>query len=86
MCEGTLSNPEGTTGQDAKLVNVEVPRLDSIVCNAAYGGWSGCDFPHAFWSFAFNGFVESVTRPKFKIALPTRILNEQEGYNYVSWV
>lgn len=65
-------------------MDVEVPRLDSVICNAAYGGWSGCNFPYAIWSFLFNGFVESVTRPKFKIALPTRLLNEQKQYDYVS--
>lgn len=86
FCEGTLSNPKGTEGQDGRLVNVEVPRLDVVVCNAAFGGWSGCNFPMAIWSFIVNGLVESVTWPTFKMALPTRILNEQEQYDYVSCV
>lgn len=84
LCEGTLSNPEGTTGQDAQLVNVEIPRLDTVICNAAFGGWSGVNYLAAFWSFAVNGLVESVTWPTFKNALPTRLLNEQKEYGYVS--
>lgn len=84
MCRGTLSNPPGVEGQDAQLQNMRLPRLDSIVCNAAYGGWSGCDYPHAIYSMLFEGFLDAVTQPKFKNSLPTRILNEQASYQYVS--
>lgn len=76
-----VSNPEGL--QDEYLRNVYIPRLDSVVCNAAYGGWSGCNYPLAIWSFFTKGLTQSVTWPTFKDALPTCILNEQAQYGYV---
>ncbi|POR33847.1 Vigilin 1 [Tolypocladium paradoxum] len=77
---GTVSNPPGLEGE--YLVDVRVPRLDSVVFNAAYGGWAGCDYPRAVWSILTKGLVQSVTWPTFKNALPTTILNERESYNY----
>lgn len=75
-----VSNPEGLQGE--YLRNVYIPRLDSVVCNAAYGGWSGCNYPLAIWSFFTQGLIQSVTWPTFKDALPTCILNEQAQYGY----
>lgn len=83
LCHGTLSNPEGVEGQDARLRDVRVPRMDTIICNAAYGGWSGVQWPKAIWTILTEGIVQSVTWPNFKKALPTRLLNEQPGYGYV---
>nr|AFU35567.1 3-ketosteroid reductase [Epichloe bromicola] len=77
---GTVSNPEGLDGE--YLRNVRIPRLDSIVCNAAYGGWSGMSYPQAIWSLLFKGAIQTGTWPEFKLALPTRILNECPSYNY----
>ncbi|KPM37483.1 hypothetical protein AK830_g9072 [Neonectria ditissima] len=75
-----LSNPEGLEGE--YLRHVRIPRLDSVVFNAAYGGWSGCNYPAAIWSFLRNGLLQSVTWPTFKNALPTCILNEGPQYSY----
>ncbi|PNY25471.1 Vigilin 1 [Tolypocladium capitatum] len=77
---GTVSNPPGEEGE--YLVDVRVPRLDSVIFNAAYGGWAGCDYAGAMWSMLTKGLVQSVTWPSFKNALPTCILNEQGSYNY----
>lgn len=79
---GTVSNPEGLGSE--YLHNVRIPRLDSIVCNAAYGGWSGMSYPQAVWSLILKGIIQTATWPEFKLALPTRILNERPSYNYVS--
>ncbi|KAG5922739.1 hypothetical protein E4U42_005362 [Claviceps africana] len=76
----TVSNPDGLPGE--YLNNVRIPRLDSIVCNAAYGGWSGLSYPRAIWSFFSKGIVQMATWPDFKLALPTCILNERPAYNY----
>lgn len=84
LCTGTVSNPEGTEGPDAQLKGVRVPRLDSVVFNAAYGGWSGVNYALAIWKILTDGVVQSVTWPTFKLALPTRILNKNTAYNYVS--
>lgn len=79
---GTVSNPEGLEGE--YLRDVRIPRLDSIVCNAAYGGWSGLSYPQAIWSLFSKGIIQLGTWPEFKRALPTCILNERPSYNYVS--
>lgn len=81
LCEGTISNPEGLDGE--YLRDVKIPRLDSVIFNAAYGGWSGVNWLGLIWSFLTQGITQSVTWPNFKNALPTRLLNEQPQYNYV---
>ncbi|KAF4971565.1 hypothetical protein FZEAL_9810, partial [Fusarium zealandicum] len=75
-----VSNPEGLEGE--YLRHVRVPRLDTVVFNAAYGGWSGVNYPKAIWKFLTRGLVQSVTWPTYKQALPTCILNKRPEYNY----
>jgi 3-keto steroid reductase len=77
----TVSNPDGLDGE--YLHNVKIPRLDSIICNAAFGGWSGMSYPGIFWSLLTKGVVQTATWPEFKLSMPTCILNERPGYNYV---
>lgn len=83
MCTSTLSNPEGVEGPDAELRDVAIPRLDTVIFNAAYGGWSGLSYLYFIWTILVDGFVQSVTWPKCKIPYPTRILNQQPAYRYV---
>ncbi|KAL7793116.1 3-ketosteroid reductase [Trichoderma ceciliae] len=80
LCRGPVSNPEGLEGE--YLRNVRIPRLDTVVFNAAYGGWSGCNYPKAVWSMLSEGLVQAVTYPGFKNSLATSILNEQKSYGY----
>ncbi|KAJ4266421.1 3-keto-steroid reductase [Fusarium torreyae] len=82
LVRGTVSNPEGL--DDEYLRNVRIPRLDSVVFNAAYGGWSGVNWPKAVWTILTEGLVQSVTWPNFKMALPTARLNDRSNYNYPS--
>lgn len=77
---GTVSNPEGLEGE--YLRNVRVPRIDSVIFNAAYGGWSGVNYPGAIWSVLTKGIIETATYPDFKTALATGILNEDSRLNY----
>ncbi|KAK2590382.1 3-keto-steroid reductase [Conoideocrella luteorostrata] len=76
----TVSNPEGLDGEYIR--NVRIPRLDSIICNAAYGGWSGLDWPKLIWTFLSKGLIQMASYPDFKVALPTCILNERPMLNY----
>ncbi|ODA82335.1 hypothetical protein RJ55_00842 [Drechmeria coniospora] len=80
LTNGTVGNPPGLEGE--YLNRVRVPRLDSVVCNAAFGGWTGVDYPAAVWSMLTKGLLQSVTWPTFKNALPTCILNERESLGY----
>lgn len=81
LCYGLVSNPDGVEGE--VLRRVRIPRLDCIICNAAYGGWVGCDFGQAIWSVLTKGVIQSATWPDFKQSLPTCILNERPEYGYV---
>ncbi|KAJ6787364.1 hypothetical protein PWT90_05955 [Aphanocladium album] len=80
LCTGTVSNPVGLEGEYLK--NVRIPRLDSVVYNAAYGGWEGINWGGAVKSFFRKGLLETGTYPDFKNALPTCILNERSSYGY----
>ncbi|GFP57977.1 3-keto-steroid reductase [Trichoderma asperellum] len=80
LCRGRVSNPEGLEGE--YLRNVRIPRLDTVIFNAAYGNWSGCNYPKSVWKILSEGLVQAVTYPTFKISLPTSILNERESYGY----
>lgn len=84
LCTEPVSNPEGLEGE--YLRDVRIPRLDSVVFNAAYGGWTGCNYPLAIWSFFTQGLIQIATWPSFKNALPTCILNVRSVYNYVSYL
>lgn len=79
---GTVSNPEGLKGE--YLRNVRIPRLDSIICNAAFGGWAGMNYFAAIRSFFTKGIIQTATWPDFKLSLPTCLLNERPVLNYVS--
>lgn len=81
LCRGRVSNPEGLEGE--YLRNVRIPRLDTVIFNAAYGNWSGCNYPKAVWKILSEGLVQAVTYPTFKNSLSTSILNEQKSYGYV---
>lgn len=81
LCRERVSNPEGLEGE--YLRNVKIPRLDTVIFNAAYGNWSGCNYPKAVWKILSEGLVQAVTYPTFKNSLPTSILNEQKSYGYV---
>ncbi|TQV98103.1 hypothetical protein V2A60_006209 [Cordyceps javanica] len=80
LCTGTVSNPDGLDGEYLK--NVRIPRLDSVVYNAAYGGWEGVNWGGAIKSFFVKGLLETATYPDFKNALPTCTLNERSSYGY----
>lgn len=78
---GTLAN-SGKFETDY-LQNVHIPRLDAIVCNAGYGGWTGLSWLGLFTSMVTLGFMESITYPNYKTPEPTRILNEHPSFNLV---
>lgn len=78
---GTLAN-SGKFETDY-LQNVHIPRLDAIVCNAGYGGWTGLNWLGLFTSMVTLGFMESITYPNYKTPEPTRILNEDPSFNLV---
>jgi 3-keto steroid reductase len=81
--EGVVGNPPGIEGPDGRIKAVRIPRFDSIIFNAGYGGWAGLDFFQAIWVFLTQGPLVAATWPTFKLPLPTGILNKQPQLNYV---
>ncbi|PHH63895.1 hypothetical protein CDD81_5343 [Ophiocordyceps australis] len=72
----------GVASRDGVQRAVRVPRLDALVFNAAYGGWIGCDYLGAVWAVLTRGFLQAITWPTFKLALPTCVLNSLPEYSY----
>lgn len=46
---------------------VSIPHLDTIICNAGYGGTIGIDWPKCFWSLATDT-LNALTYPQYKIS------------------
>lgn len=67
LAAGTVSNPPDADGMADVLTDVRVPRLDAVIFNAGYGGWTGFSFLGAIKAFLTVGLVTSVTWPDFKI-------------------
>jgi 3-keto steroid reductase len=81
--ESVVGNPPGVEGPDGRIKAVRIPRFDSIIFNAGYGGWVGLDFVQAIWKFLIQGPIVAATWPTFKLPLPTGVLNKQPQLNYV---
>lgn len=82
LCNSEVGNPKGLEGE--YLHAVRIPRIDAVVCNAGFGGWTGFSVFGAIWQIGTQGIQRAVTWPNFKVPMPTRILNKQPGYDYVS--
>lgn len=67
LVKGTVSNPPDADGMADVLTNVRVPRLDAVIFNAGFGGWTGFSFLGAMKAFLTAGIVAAVTWPEFKI-------------------
>ncbi|KAK0709686.1 hypothetical protein B0T26DRAFT_722552 [Lasiosphaeria miniovina] len=81
LVNGTLSGPpnEGGADDDADffepLVDVHIPRLDSVILNAGIGGWTGIDWPKVVHNILTRGIVQATTWPTFKAATPGYLIN-----------
>ena len=51
----------------AQKLNQSLPKLDVIICNAGYGGFTGIHWPTAIWTILTN-FRQSVTYPTYKLS------------------
>lgn len=75
LVHGEVRDPTGAIcGGD----NVAIPRLDAIILNAGYGGWSGLNWPLFAKQTFTEGPAQAYAFPKFKIALPSNTLPPQD--------
>ncbi|KAJ4293803.1 3-keto-steroid reductase [Collariella sp. IMI 366227] len=61
------------------LVDVKIPRLDSIIFNAGMGGWYGLDWAKVFKHIFTKGLVNATTWPTFKGAIGGYMVNPITG-------
>lgn len=64
----------GTVNLDG-IGEVRIPRLDAAIFNAGLGGWDGVDWLGFAWDVMSQGYVEAVTRPRFKRSTPGHTVN-----------
>lgn len=78
LVSGTLSSP---SDDDAfvSLVDVRIPRLDSVIFNAGIGGWYGLDWSKVFHNIFTKGLVSATTWPTFKGAAAGRVIDPIRG-------
>lgn len=67
LVRGTVSNPPDSDGMADVLTDVRVPKLDAVIFNAGFGGWTGFSISGAIKAFLTVGIVSAVTWPEFKI-------------------
>lgn len=75
LVRGEVRDPTGVINNGD---NVSIPRLDAIILNAGYGGWSGIHWPTFAKQTVVEGPVQAYAFPKFKIALPSNTLPPQD--------
>jgi len=78
LVNGTISSP-CDTGEFSSLVDVSIPRLDAIICNAGIGGWTGINWPLATINFLTTGWVQATTYPTFKDTTPGLLVDGVSG-------
>ncbi|ORY61207.1 uncharacterized protein BCR38DRAFT_476006 [Pseudomassariella vexata] len=72
---GDIRDPTGITAGGQP---VAIPRLDAVLLNAGYGGWSGLSWLEFARQFFSVGMVQATTFPSFKVAIPSKALPPQE--------
>ncbi|KKA27304.1 hypothetical protein TD95_003999 [Thielaviopsis punctulata] len=72
LVSGTLSNPPAADGSGVVggLDGVRVPKIDAVIFNAGFGGWTGIDWWRMAKSVVRRGMLASCTWPDFKLAQP----------------
>lgn len=75
LVNGDIRDPTGVIADGSP---VSIPRLDVVICNAGYGGWSGLDWILLAKQALAEGPSQACTFPLFKAALPSSTLPPQE--------
>ncbi|KAL2258354.1 hypothetical protein VTK26DRAFT_8364 [Humicola hyalothermophila] len=78
LLSGTLSSPSDDDSF-VSLVDVKIPRLDSVIFNAGIGGWYGLDWPKVFHNLFTKGLVSATTWPTFKGGHSGHVIDPIQG-------
>ncbi|KAK1977135.1 hypothetical protein LZ30DRAFT_601983 [Colletotrichum cereale] len=74
LVAGALADPTDTSPSAPRY---PIPRLDSVIFNAGFGGWTGLDWAGLFKDLFTNGLISLLTWPSFKLARPGAVLNQR---------
>ena len=58
------------------LLGSNIPKIDTIILNAGIGGWSGINWPKAFYQ-VLTDLIQGVTWPEFKVSPVGRLTKSQ---------
>ncbi|KAH6648089.1 3-ketosteroid reductase [Truncatella angustata] len=75
LVNGDVRDPTGVVANGDAL---SIPRLDAVIFNAGYGGWSGLDWSLFIRQTFTDGPAQAYTFPIFKAALPSSTLPPQD--------
>jgi 3-keto steroid reductase len=78
LISGTVSSASDDD-DFVSLVDVKIPRLDSVIFNAGIGGWYGIDWTKVFHNIVSKGLVSATTWPTFKGAHRGRLIDPLVG-------
>lgn len=74
LINGTLSSPSEDDHFES-LVDVKIPRLDSVIFNAGIGGWTGLNWPLLAHNVFTKGITQAFTFPTFKAGMAGLLVN-----------
>ncbi|AEO64144.1 4c9865f5-7378-4a4e-9c8a-0dd8f17ee34a [Thermothielavioides terrestris] len=78
LVSGTVSSPSDDD-HFVSLVDVKIPRLDSLIFNAGIGGWYGVDWIKLIHNIFTKGLVNAATWPTYKGALSGQVIDPIKG-------
>jgi 3-keto steroid reductase len=70
LMNGLLANPVEPTNDSVQSGPFRIPRLDSVIFNAGYGGWNGIYWGTVIHQFFTAGFIVLTTWPAFMRDVP----------------
>ncbi|KAK2033868.1 hypothetical protein LX32DRAFT_609385 [Colletotrichum zoysiae] len=74
LVAGAIADPTDTSPAAPRY---RIPRLDSVIFNAGFGGWTGLDWAGLFTDLFTRGILSVTTWPSFKLARPGAVLNQR---------
>jgi 3-keto steroid reductase len=71
---GTVGDPTDKTGTE-----YTIPKLDAVILNAGFGGWTHVHWPGLIRMFLTKGLIQMCTWPTFKVAEPGRVVSHKSA-------
>ncbi|KAL1892680.1 3-keto-steroid reductase [Ceratocystis pirilliformis] len=79
LVSGRVSNPPSINGTPDALTDVRIPKLDSVIFNAGFGGWTGIEWVKMIKCVWREGILASCTWPDYKAASPGDVITQRRA-------